>query len=206
MEIFKNFKYKSLPKNNPYAPEWDLDINEFRFIDKFCNELRTELKKEIDIKSSWKSYNIFKIDSPIIDELKLHIKNILPHYEDTNNLWINGWINYQTKNESVRLHNHTIHNNSYLSGTLCLTKRKDVFTKFHIPILSNNPQYGPLSLPSLKGRMIIFPSYIPHEVTPIPYGDRISIGFDLLPDQSISYFKENNNDPNDPLYNAIPFT
>ena len=206
MEIFKNFKYKSLPKNNPYAPEWDLDINEFRFTDKFCNELRTELKKEIDIKSSWKSYNIFKIDSPIIDELKLHIKNILPHYEDTNNLWINGWINYQTKNESVRLHNHTIHNNSYLSGTLCLTKRKDVFTKFHIPILSNNPQYGPLSLPSLKGRMIIFPSYIPHEVTPIPYGDRISIGFDLLPDQSISYFKENNNDPNDPLYNAIPFT
>ena len=206
MEIFKNFKYKSLPKNNPYAPEWNLSIDEFRFPDKFCNELKKELKKVIDIKSSWKSYNIFSIDSPIIDELKSHIKNILPHYEDTKNLWINGWINYQTKNESVRLHNHAIHNNSYLSGTLCMDRRKDVFTKFHIPIVSNNPQYGPLSLPSLKGRMIIFPSYIPHEVTSIPYGDRISIGFDLLPDQSISYFKENNNDPNDPLYNAIPFT
>ena len=62
MEIFKNFKYKSLPKNNPYAPEWNLSIDEFRFPDKFCNELKKELKKVIDIKSSWKSYNIFSIE------------------------------------------------------------------------------------------------------------------------------------------------
>ena len=205
MEIFKTFKYQSLPKNNPYAPEWNLNINEFRLPDKFCNELKKVLKETIDIKSSWKTYNIFAINSPVIDDLKLHIKNVLPHYKNTEDLWINGWINYQTKEESVRLHNHAIHNNSYLSGTLCLTRRKDVFTKFHIPILSNNPEYGPLSFPSLKGRMVIFPSYIPHEVTPIPYGDRISIGFDLLPDQAITYFKRNSNNSEDPLFRAIPF-
>lgn len=208
MEIVNNIKIKSLPKNNPYAPEWDIIINEFRLSENFCKELKSLLEKSINLESSWKSYNIFSIDSHIITELKSNIRNILTHYEDgpwNKKLWINGWINYQTKGESVPLHLHSMHNNSYLSGTLCLDTREDVATRFHIPIVSNDPKKGPFNIPSLMGRLMMFPSYIPHEVTEIPNGNRMSIGFDLLPDESISYFKKYNNNADDPLYRATRF-
>ena len=154
---------------------------------------------------------IVKTDSsnqfePIIDDLKSVVKKVLPYYKDgpwNKNLWINGWVNYTKEGQYIEIHNHSVHENSYLSGTLSLTDRDDVITNFWIPIMSFSKEGGPLSFPSLVGRLLIFPSFVPHEVTKVSTGVRITIGFDLITDQAMTYFRKNSNDPKDPLSRAV---
>ena len=78
-------------------------------------------------------------------------------------------------------------------------------TEFHIPILSMDPECGPLILSSKEGRLILFPSCIPHCVSELKKGTRFSVGFDLITNTAMEYFKENSNSTSDPLYRAIPY-
>jgi len=217
------YTYKSLPRNNPLAPEWEYNIYEYFLDDSFTEKLLIELKIEntknalwgpdsVNSLNSWMNYNLFTFDTPVIQvELKEIIKEVCDNmsmsqdYYRRRDLWINGWVNYMTPGDSVRLHNHSVHNNSFLSGTLCLTTC-DVITEFWIPVLSNCPDYGPLSLPSSEGRLIMFPSCIPHFVSEVQEKDvRFSIGFDLITEAAMKYFKENSNDPLDPMYRAVKY-
>ena len=101
-------------------------------------------------------------------------------------LWINGWVNYSVSGDYTPLHVHSVHNNSFLSGILCLTTC-DVATEFWIPILSNNVDYGPLSFKSKQGRLVLFPSCIPHYVSRLQEGKRFTLGFDLITNTAMEY-------------------
>ena len=206
VEVYRKYYFKAPPGNNPYAPQMEVDIQEFRLPKDFCNRLQVELQKSLDLESPWTDYNLFAINSPIINEFRSVIKKVLPYYKErpwNKNLWINGWVNYTKEDQYIEIHNHSIHENSYLSGTLSLTDMDDVITNFWIPIISYSKDGGPLSFPSLVGRMLIFPSFVPHEVTRVPTGARITTGFDLITDQAMTYFRKNSNDPKDPLSRAV---
>ena len=208
MKIHKNYRFRSRPKNTPYAPSLDVSIDEYRLPIDFCKSLEQLMHQEVKDLSykSWHTYNIFSIESPVITRFKSFIDDMLINYEDTENLWINGWVNYSEEGECIRRHNHSIHENSYLTGSLCLCDRDDVSTYFWVPIISDDRSYGgPLEFKSLTGRLIVFPSYIPHEVTTLPIGGgtRMTVAFDLITSDAISYFKKNSNDKNDPLYRAV---
>ena len=210
MEVYKRYRFKSPPKNTPYAPSLDVSIDEFRLPVQFCKDLEQLMHQEVKDLSykSWHTYNIFSIDSPVITRFKSFIDDMLINYESTKNLWINGWVNYSEEGECIRRHNHSIHENSYLTGSLCLCDRDDVSTYFWVPIISDDRLYGgPLEFKSLAGRLIVFPSYIPHEVTTLPIGKgtRMTVAFDLIVDDAITYFKKNSNNPEDPLYRAIKY-
>ena len=205
MKVYKTYRFKSPPQNTPYAPSLDVSIDEFRLPVQFCKDLEQLMYQEVKDLSykSWHTYNIFSIDSPVITRFKSFIDDMLINYEDTKNLWINGWVNYTKEGQYIEIHNHSVHENSYLSGTLSLTDRDDVITNFWIPIMSFSKEGGPLSFPSLVGRLLIFPSFVPHEVTKVSTGVRITIGFDLITDQAMTYFRKNSNDPKDPLSRAV---
>ena len=171
----------------------------------FTKHFKIELLKQGEL-IKWKEYNLFSWDCSIVDEFKNLIKDACKNLNFTflEDLWINGWVYHASSGDSIRLHNHSVHNNSFLSGTLCLTTC-DVVTEFHIPILSMNPECGPLTLSSKEGRLILFPSCIPHCVSELKKGTRFSVGFDLITNTAMEYFKENSNSPSDPLYRAIPY-
>ena len=40
------YTYKSLPRNNPLAPEWEYNLYEYFLDDSFTEKLLIELKKE----------------------------------------------------------------------------------------------------------------------------------------------------------------
>ena len=214
MEINYIYKYKSSPKKTPIAPEWDCELYEFLLDKSITKDLIKYVshydKLGISIENhAWKNYNIFSWEETIFGTLKKLIKESYQklisenHISFSEKLWINGWIYWGRPNVHIPIHNHACHPNSFLSGTICLTTC-DVNTEFHIPILSADKQVGPLVLNSLEGRMKLFPSYLPHSVTPLKEGDvetRYSIGFDIVTNDTINQFKHNT----PTLENVIPF-
>ncbi|MEL7470891.1 MAG: putative 2OG-Fe(II) oxygenase [Pseudomonadota bacterium] len=110
------------------------------------------------------------------------------------------WINRMETGGAQKLHNHA---NSFISGIIYLSESHEgSLTMFHRPTQTNSfvmtnenkntkmtafnasvfraPQVGP-------GDMILFPSYILHEVPPNQGGSRMTAAFNALPERVDSW-------------------
>ena len=93
-------------------------------------------------------------------------------------------------------HFHAIHENSFLSGNINLTDN-DTTTDFHIPYL------GLACVQNSKGRMVMFPSSLPHSVEKLEDDERYSLAYDIITEDGMNYFKEHNTNKDDPLNLAV---
>lgn len=110
------------------------------------------------------------------------------------------WINKMEQGGAQKLHNHA---NSFISGVIYLTKIADgASTVFHRnmsttgPVMSNANErckMNEFNAPVFKapevgpGDMVLFPSYVLHEVPPNPGAPRMTAAFNALPERVDSW-------------------
>lgn len=206
----KIYRYRSLPSNTPFAPFWDVVIyNDNVNLDLVTDLLSVAKQKENEglfDNEKWTHYNIFQWDIESINNLKTVIKH---SYTDFCNklgvtpqsvLYINGWIYPQKKGQTLQKHNHSVHENSLLSGNLCLTTNSNK-VHYHIPIMSD--QHGDHIVDSKAGNFLLFPSYLSHSSTTLQEQTRYVIAFDLITQRGIDTFREYSNNEDDPLFRAV---
>jgi len=199
-------KLRSWRSNNPnnyFAPRFSVDMW-FDLIDvDLIDILLREVKKNEYLYEGdrWEHYNIFTWKSDAIDQLRDIIINC--HLEfckelniEPESLWVRGWVYPQKEGMHLKRHFHAIHENSYLSGNLCLTENKTT-TDYDIPYL------GMISVNNLKGMLTLFPSSLPHSVDMLKDKERYSLAFDLITEQGMKYFWNNNDNESDPLLLAV---
>ena len=198
-------RWKNWNPNTPFAPIFDLPLWIEDFDPWFTEELISIIKKNnLGIcHDVWKNYNIFQWDCEVIEYLKKIIITVYKNYmyclnlPFENTLWIRGWAINLTKNDGLRLHSHSFHENTYLSGNFMISNNKTT-TDYVIPHLTTN--YGFYKVENIPGRMTLFPSWVQHKVDPISDEERFSIGFDLFTKHSVEYI---NSDSNDPISKSI---
>lgn len=143
----------------------------------------------IDI-DSWGKYNIFEYNHPFIDGLKTEIKDKYEEYvsklsvKPKEHLWINGWINMQQPGVGLNRHNHSLHENSYLTGVVVL-KCDNSSTDFYMPLLEEVGD-GVISVQNFEGQFLMFPQWVMHSVKE-QESLRFTIGFDLNTSDAIEY-------------------
>lgn len=110
------------------------------------------------------------------------------------------WINRMETGGAQKLHNHA---NSFISGIIYLTESHDgSLTTFHRPAQTNsfvlanenkNTRMTPFNASVFRapkvspGDMILFPSYILHEVAPNQGAQRMTAAFNALPERVDSW-------------------
>ena len=216
--------FKNKPPISPFAPYWffhvgeyDTDINCSELKDYLLSKLDevlsiqdesindhaygTKLGKNTTTARAG-LYNIFSWDHPEINKLKGEIIKFHSYYykESLNRqdlpteLWINGWMNFMSKGESIKKHAHGYLEWTYLSGHFTV-ESDDTQTVYVNPYeylpestLTNDLKSGKLDPYSFilyaadnnVGRMALFPSYIPHFTTEHSSDDyRITLAFDM---------------------------
>ena len=200
--MFNIINFKSKPKNNPFAPEW----NNF-MIETTLNTIDTKklssffLKKEKEIlklkinndgytglkkntTSRHNKYNTFNFKDMGINKLKkeiIKLHNYLLNRLNLNpvkSLYINSWVNILKKNEHIKPHAHSWNPDTYLGGHFCVSC-KNTSTYYINPInqLCDPETYRSKNIP---GKLTLFQNFIPH------YTDkhrdnarRITIAFDM---------------------------
>ena len=193
-------RWKNWEPNTPFAPVFDVPL----WIEDFDPEITKELIFIIRNNISgichdvWKSYNVFELNHDTIEYLK---KLIIGSYKNymmalnmpcEKNIWIRGWAANLTKNDGLKLHSHSWHENTYLSGNLMISHNKTT-TDYFIPHLSSD--HGFYKVENVPGRMTLFPSWVLHKVDPISDQERFSIGFDMFTQHSMEYVRSNKEDP-----------
>lgn len=199
-------RFCGLKQNNPFAPVFDVPI----WIDQIDINLIDDILKLIKSKEhlydDWTQYNLFLWKENEIFFLKKNIANVYVKFMEVlnlpvmNDLWINSWVFPQKKNMNLKLHTHATHENSYLSGNIPLTKNNTT-TDYEIPYIS--VLGGSYECKNKPGKITLFPSYLPHSVKRLDDDERYSIGFDLITNDGMQCFLNNNNNSNDPLHRAI---
>lgn len=201
-------RWKSEKKNNYFAPEWDVSLwIEDLDVNLISSFLKIVLSKEILYENThWKQYNVFSWEYLEVVQLKTTIKksylkllNVL-NLDVSKEVWIRGWIFPQKKGKNLSIHNHAIHQNSYLSGNITLTNNKTT-TDFQIPYLYPSIDY--ISIENKQGRITLFPSYLPHKVDTLLDETRYSLGFDLITSEGMNYLFKNSTDSSDSLLLSI---
>lgn len=110
------------------------------------------------------------------------------------------WMNRMAKDGSQKLHNHA---NSFISGVLYLTAVSGVSTTmFHrnsgasgfvMDNMNENTTVNEYNAPVFRapdmsaGDVILFPSYLMHEVPPSPVDGRMSLAFNAIPERIDSW-------------------
>lgn len=116
-------------------------------------------------------------------------------------IWIRGWYNIIKPGQSLPLHHHSIHENTFLSGNMLLTD-SNVPTEYDIPLYSTYG--GTFKPPSTAGTVTLFPSWVEHKVeTNESEHDRIALAWDLYTEQAMIYCRDN--DPNNEMMLSVPF-
>jgi uncharacterized protein (TIGR02466 family) len=130
-----------------------------------------------------------KLKSNILKYSNEYLKNT-KHYLQEIQI-SNSWGNIINSNESISAHTHS---NSYLSGAFYLSKEnsniqfvspiKNKFT-FNLDMPFPDDFYN---ITPLKKLLLIFPSWLAHEVLSSSFNDRISIAFNIAPKGEIGGF------------------
>jgi hypothetical protein len=197
-------RWKNWEPNTPFAPIYDVPLWIEDFDPWFTEEVIQIIKNNnLGIcHDVWKTYNIFDWNYDVIQYLKESILTVYKNYMSSLNmtceniLWIRGWAVNLTKNDGLKLHSHSTHENTYLSGNITISNNKTT-TDFVIPHLTS--EYGFYKVENIPGRMTLFPSWVQHKVDPILDEERFSIGFDIFTKHSIEYA----NHTNDPINKSI---
>jgi len=198
----KIINFKSPPKNNPFAPEWNNYIAEtlIKSIDTSKLALFLENKEEEILKlkpsgdgftglknhttSRYKDYNVFSFKNKEIQKLKKQIVKLHNNFlkklniKPVESLYIKSWYNVMKKNERIKPHAHGWSADTYLGGHFCV-KCSNTSTYYINPI---NQLCDPETYESnnVAGKLTLFQNFIPH-YTNKHKGDskRITIAFDL---------------------------
>jgi hypothetical protein len=157
---------------------------------------------------SWQSYNLFAYDLSCLENIKKNIFNSYINFTREYNvsiekeLWINGWVNVLEPGCEIPIHNHSMHENSYLSGFINFTEN-DSTTDLHLPQLDKIKEVGVVHIPNHPGTLALFPQWTFHSVSRVTENLRISIGFDLHTVSSIEYSKTHYSDSKLPIHKSI---
>ena len=182
--MFDIINFKSKPKNNPFAPEWNNYIVE-TIVDnidilKLCVFLKKKEKQILKLKKSgdgytglknhtttrFKNYNLFEYKNKELQKLKKTIVKLHNSFLENLNLnsvqslYVNGWVNIIKKNEFIKPHAHGWNANTYLGGHFCV-KCNNTSTYYINPI---NQLCNPETYRSKNkvGKLTLFQNFIPH--------------------------------------------
>ena len=200
--MVKLINFKSKPKNNPFAPEWDNHLVESMITNINASKLSLYLQKKekeiLKLKASndgytgltnhtttrHKEYNIFNFKNKEIQQLKKEIIKVHNKflkkldYKPVKSLYLKGWYNIMKKNEFIKPHAHSWDEDTYLGGHFCV-QCNNTSTYYINPI---NQLCEPAVYKSKNkiGRLTLFQNFIPH-YTDMHKGNnkRITIAFDL---------------------------
>lgn len=129
-------------------------------------------------------FGLLTLKNSIVSSANNFYKNL---YSDNKNLTIEGsWVNFYQKYQYQETHNHLP---SFISGVYYLqTNKLDGNIRFHLPSLAMNMQKGfntnltheTIEYPPVEGRILLFPSWVPHSVKAnMTDSTRVSISFNL---------------------------
>ena len=197
-------EWRSDHPNNYFAPRFQVhmwfDEIEHTIIDDILDWVKEN--EDVYADDKWEHYNVFSWKYPTAQRLKEIIKRSYEQLCDKlgiyveDKLWIRGWVYPMKKGMRLERHFHAIHENSFLSGNINLTGN-DTTTDFHIPYL------GLACVQNAKGRMVMFPSSLPHSVEKLEDDERYSLAYDIITEDGMNYFKEHNTNKDDPLNLAV---
>jgi hypothetical protein len=204
----KLFNFKSLPKQNYFAPEWNYYIAEdmikninFKSLSKFLLKKEKEILKitkpvnskspdgytglgKNSITSRYSLFNVINFKNKEIIKIKKEILNI--HDKLLNNLkikipknlWIQCWFNVMRKGQSIKPHIHGVTPNTYLGGHICV-QVENTHTNYINPVNQINDSEIYYSKNEV-GKITLFQNCIPH-FTDMHNSEkeRITIAFDL---------------------------
>ena len=198
--------FKSKPRQTPFAPEWNYFVCHANLenID-FDKIAKIILIKEKEILKTTKSisesafytelgansltsrsglYNVFdwveepeivKLKQAIFDKYTLMMQELKLYQPKT---WIQCWANVLRKDQEIKMHLHSVHEWSYLSGHVTI-QCADTSTVYVNPI---NPINDPeiYDAKNKSGNLSFFFSNMPHYTTKHKSDEeRITIAFDL---------------------------
>lgn len=160
--------------------------------------------------SHWDKYNLFveMKDDPTIQNIQKSIKQSYKDFVksiegEEKEVYINGWLNIMTKGMDLLRHCHGNHENSYLSGNLCLTDIKTSRTSFALPDWYDPTRFHIHHEQNKKGHFNLFPQWMHHWVDTIDEDLRIVLGFDLHLKEAVDYYWQNETHTDWPIKRAI---
>ena len=209
----KLHRWKNWKPNTPFAPVFDVpiwveDLNTF-FLDPLVQDIEDHGSESWydnaeEFLRSWKRYNIFSWKTESTKFLQHSIARMYHEYcnalefpkERPNDLWIKGWAVLLKPGDKISKHSHCYHENAFLSGNLMVSPNEST-TDYDIPYL------GWVTTENKKGMMTLFPSCLPHAVDELKEEERYSLAFDLITEQGMDFFWNNNTKDSDPLLLAV---
>jgi len=211
--MVKIINFKSPPKENFFAPEWNNYLVEditkkINIIINLSSFLKRKEKDTLKLKnegdgytgltnhttSRHKNYNVFSFKNKEIDKLKKEIIKLHNAFlkklnlELVKSLYIKGWYNVMVKNEYIKPHAHAWQSDSYLGGHFCVDCT-NTSTYYINPI---NQLCEPVTYKSKNkpGQLTLFQNFIPHYTDKHKGNNkRITIAFDLSLNQLPHFIK-----------------
>ena len=212
----KLHRWKTWNPNTPFAPTIDASIY-LDSIEHSVANLLIDFIIENNLGSyendAWKKYNIFSFDNPLLLDLRNSIwksyndycKSLGVEIYPRDFIFIRGWGLKLSQNENVKIHSHSLHENTFVSGNISLSDNNTT-TDYWIPLFSL--YHGMFECKNIPGTMALFPSWLQHGVNPNTSGkDRYSFAFDLFTKKSIDYVLETNTQDTDsgkPIVLSVP--
>lgn len=184
------------------TPVWweDTTLNNTEIL-KLCNQLRTEdpIGRKISNNGGWQSkdfkptqYNEFNEFDKVVTQISQQCLEDYGYVSGAYKLeMLNMWFNINTEKDSNQIHTH---GGSFISGVYYVqaeTSQSELifyknFTEDYIITSAGDIEhYTPISgatcrYPPKTGRLVLFPSYVPHGVLPsTSKEDRISLAFNM---------------------------
>jgi len=133
----------------------------------------------------WSKYNILMYPLPGMHDLYNEIKTMFDQCNtDNNKYYIQAWVNFYYHNDFIEWHYHSPREHNAWHGFLCVDCEPS-YTAYKI---LNWPDM--VKIPSENGTLVLSRSGDDqHRTAPWPYKDRprITIAFDIIPQQFIQY-------------------
>ena len=199
-EVGKLHRWKTWEPNTPFAPSLDvsfyIDNLQSSIVDDLLSLIRTNNLGSYD-DDVWKTYNIFSYASASVKTLSNFIWSMYSQYCDQlqveslskDQIWIRGWAIKLENDQGLKMHSHSLHENTFLSGNISLTQNNTT-TDYWIPLFSL--YHGPFMCENIPGKICLFPSWVQHGVNPNQSGSvRYSVGFDMFTEHTMNYIHEN---------------
>lgn len=184
------YGWKSEPPLTPFAPSYAHYITDKKiFSEEECESwykylleqekiLLDKFKKssgdgetglgENSITSRYSHFNVLKFDFHLVEKLKTEIFNGIrcllhvssnPTWQET--LYTNSWFNVIRQGESMNMHSHGYHKNSFYGFHLTINAI-ETFTSYYHPIKCREEGFR---VPNTIGYLTLFPNFIPHSVS-----------------------------------------
>ena len=195
-------RWKTWEPNTPFAPRVDVSLYSHRVQEDLPYQIISEIE---DRKlgyydgEEWKTYNVFSWTSPWVKQLSEAIWETYLRYTnsievetyDKDKVWIRGWVVKLDPGQGLKIHSHSLHENTFLSGNLSLSENNTT-TDYWIPLFSL--YHGMFRFENHPGSMVLFPSWLQHGVDENNSGKvRYSLAFDMFSEHTINYVRANRN-------------